>query len=157
MAARRAQRGTPSAAPPARPNAPSPRPARAAVRALRQDSRVVVIPDRRPAAAAHLLVIPRDHVANVTSLAPADAGLGEAAAAAGLRAVRGPARALAPTLLADAAAARCAVRHMQEVGRQVLAEQLQLQQLAQPTQPQRQPPFKFGFHKPPFRSVDHLQ
>lgn len=41
-----------------------------------QDERVVVIRDRRPAAAQHLLVLPRAHIPNVSSLGPADVGLG---------------------------------------------------------------------------------
>jgi hypothetical protein len=68
-----------------------------------------------------------------------------------------------------------AVRHMLDVGQQLLQQniqqqQIQLQQqqqgltmpvLQQQQQQQQlaqgQPCFKFGFHKPPFRSVDHLQ
>jgi hypothetical protein len=50
-----------------------------------------------------------------------------------------------------AAAAVCAVRHMAEVGERLLQQQDQQLQLPQPAQ------HKFGFHKPPFRSVDHLQ
>lgn len=86
-------------------------------RVLYQDDLVVVIPDIRPAAAVHLLVLPKAHIPNVDSLAASDAQL---------------------------------VRHMAEVGERLLQQQDQQLQLPQPAQ------HKFGFHKPPFRSVDHL-
>jgi hypothetical protein len=38
---------------------------------------VVALPDIRPAAAQHLLVLPREHISNVSSLTAADAQLGE--------------------------------------------------------------------------------
>jgi diadenosine tetraphosphate (Ap4A) HIT family hydrolase len=47
-----------------------------------QDELVVALPDIRPAAAQHLLVLPRAHIPNVTSLAPANAQLGALACAA---------------------------------------------------------------------------
>lgn len=45
---------------------------------LPQDDLVVVIPDIRPAAAVHLLVIPKAHIPNVSTLAGPDVDLGEA-------------------------------------------------------------------------------
>lgn len=42
-----------------------------------QGDAVVVLPDIRPAAAVHLLVLPRAHVPNVSSLAGPDVALGE--------------------------------------------------------------------------------
>ncbi|WIA38851.1 hypothetical protein OEZ86_002128 [Tetradesmus obliquus] len=121
-------------------------------RVLYEDELVVALPDHRPAAAQHLLVMPRQHIPNVTSLTAADTQL---------------------------------VRHMMEVGQQLLQQQSTDQQQGQPVaaaqqqQQQQQTPwpaqqqalplprrqqqpgqqqqrFKFGFHKPPFRSVDHL-
>jgi len=44
-----------------------------------------------------------------------------------------------------------AVRHMVAVGEQLLQQEDQKQPGLQPAV------HKFGFHKPPFRSVDHLQ
>jgi diadenosine tetraphosphate (Ap4A) HIT family hydrolase len=38
---------------------------------------VVALPDIRAAAAQHLLVLPREHIPNVSSLTAADAQLGE--------------------------------------------------------------------------------
>jgi hypothetical protein len=49
-----------------------------------QDELVVALPDIRPAAAQHLLVLPREHIPNVTSLIAADTQLGEGAVAARL-------------------------------------------------------------------------
>lgn len=86
-------------------------------RVLYQDDAVVVLPDIRPAAAVHLLVLPRTHVPNVSSLAGPDVAL---------------------------------VRHMVAVGEQLLQQEDQKQPGLQPAV------HKFGFHKPPFRSVDHL-
>lgn len=45
--------------------------------AVLQDELVVALPDRRPAAAVHLLVLPRAHIPNVSSLTASDAELGE--------------------------------------------------------------------------------
>jgi diadenosine tetraphosphate (Ap4A) HIT family hydrolase len=45
-----------------------------------QDELVVALPDIRPAAAQHLLVLPREHIPNISSLTAADAQLGEDAA-----------------------------------------------------------------------------
>jgi len=50
---------------------------------LLQDDAVVVLPDIRPAAAVHLLVLPRTHVPNVSSLAGPDVALGEVIVLAG--------------------------------------------------------------------------
>ena len=41
---------------------------------------VVALPDIRPAAAVHLLILPKAHIPNVSSLSGADAALGETAA-----------------------------------------------------------------------------
>eukprot|EP00877_Chromochloris_zofingiensis_P011393 jgi/Chrzof1/6507/Cz18g13250.t1 len=98
---------------------------------LYKDDQVVAFPDRSPAAARHLLVIPKQHVANVHTLSYEDIAL---------------------------------VRHLLAVGNKLLQSELDAGLASSQAQPsstagqhaatsQR---FKFGFHKPPFRSVDHL-
>ncbi|CDS01783.1 uncharacterized protein SPSC_06434 [Sporisorium scitamineum] len=79
-----------------------------------QDEQFVCFKDRSPAAAIHLLVIPRTHIANVQSLTQRDSDL---------------------------------VRQMQALGNKAL----DLISSCGPA-PER----RFGFHIPPFRSVDHL-
>lgn len=51
-------------------------------RLIYSDEHVVALHDIKPAASVHLLVLPRRHVPNVTSLAGADAALGETCDAA---------------------------------------------------------------------------
>ncbi|KAG2491050.1 hypothetical protein HYH03_010496 [Edaphochlamys debaryana] len=81
-------------------------------RVLYQDSRLIVMPDRSPRAATHLLVIPRAHVANTNCMGPGDLDLAE---------------------------------ELERVGREVLSRH------CAPGAPMR-----FGYHVPPWRSVDHL-
>ncbi|EST05326.2 HIT-like domain protein [Kalmanozyma brasiliensis GHG001] len=79
-----------------------------------EDDKYICFSDRSPAAAVHLLVIPRTHIANVQSLTSRDTQL---------------------------------VREMQAVGNKAL------DRLADGSSPTER---RFGFHIPPFRSVDHL-
>lgn len=179
---------------------------------------MVAFPDIRPAAARHLLVIPRQHIPNTSSLQGSHAPLGKPCA---LHAVMQLLQLLlylvqllplTMLLLLQLHQQACfqavhqtgdesqlwsafhllpsyliciAVRHMLEVGKLILARkdngaisdeaiktdvlstgqaplatQLQGQQTRRNPQLQTQwqsGVFKFGFHKPPFRSVDHLQ
>lgn len=81
-----------------------------------QDEEFICFRDRSPAAAVHLLVIPRTHIANVQSLTQRDSDL---------------------------------VRQMQALGRKAL-------ELVSRSSSGAVPEWRFGFHIPPFRSVDHL-
>lgn len=89
-----------------------------------QDDDYVCFTDRSPAAAVHLLVVPRVHIANVQSLKAADASL---------------------------------VRNMHAFGSRAMdmldkASSTMIKPADKVTQTER----RFGFHIPPFRSVDHL-
>eukprot|EP00879_Flechtneria_rotunda_P012820 GHRR01013386.1.p1 GENE.GHRR01013386.1~~GHRR01013386.1.p1 ORF type:complete len:188 (+),score=52.39 GHRR01013386.1:312-875(+) len=102
-------------------------------RVLYQDETVIALPDKSPAAAQHLLVIPRTHIPNVNSLTAADSQL---------------------------------VRHMLAIGQHLLQKQAQPPGQLQQQQRrwtrvmccsrQQLTQYKYGFHKPPFRSIDHL-
>lgn len=128
--------------------------------------------DRAPAAVRHILVIPRQHIPNTNSLSGNDAALG---ACLGANAGRcfflhvsvcpswpsSPplshvleASALTPGQLQTLhpAPGFGAVRHMRAVGQQLLKASL-----APLAHGAAADTFKFGFHKPPLRSVDHLQ
>lgn len=83
-----------------------------------QDDNYICFTDRSPAAAVHLLVIPRVHIANVQSLGEKDADL---------------------------------VRTMQAFGTRAI-DLLDGGRVKTGSTPER----RFGFHIPPFRSVDHL-
>ncbi|CBQ73440.1 conserved hypothetical protein [Sporisorium reilianum SRZ2] len=78
-----------------------------------QDDQFICFKDRSPAAAIHLLVVPRTHIANVQSLTQRDSDL---------------------------------VRQMQALGNKAL-------DLVSSSAARER---RFGFHIPPFRSVDHL-
>ncbi|KAF8059125.1 HINT4 [Scenedesmus sp. PABB004] len=136
-----------------------------ASRVVFQDERVVVLPDIRPAAALHLLVLPRAHVANVDALAASHAPL--------LRHMRavGEAALLEQLALRERAggaprpAAQPAQRQRGAAGAQEPllpgppaggAQQAPPPPQEEQQQQQRRPRLKFGFHRPPFRSVDHL-
>ncbi|PWZ03771.1 HIT-like protein [Testicularia cyperi] len=94
-------------------------------RVVLEDSDYICFSDRSPAAAIHLLVIPRRHIANVQSLTRSDAEI---------------------------------VRQMQVLGNAAL----DIVSGQEPTPQQSDtsikttPERRFGFHIPPFRSVDHL-
>ncbi|SPO24574.1 uncharacterized protein UTRI_03843 [Ustilago trichophora] len=77
------------------------------------DDKYICFTDRSPAASIHLLVIPREHIANVRSLTHRDSDL---------------------------------VREMQALGNKAL------DMVSHDSSRER----RFGFHIPPFRSVDHL-
>jgi hypothetical protein len=84
-----------------------------------QTERFVVFPDIRPSAKQHLLVVPRDHIANTDSLEPWDLSL---------------------------------LEEMRTVGERCLRARSQ-NEGATRSEPED---MKFGYHVPPFRSVDHL-
>lgn len=94
-----------------------------------QDSEVVVFEDWKPAARRHLLVCPREHITSARALTAADAGM---------------------------------ARRMLDVGEKLLrrpTEEEDAKSLASETStrdPRMALETRFGYHLPPFNSVDHL-
>ncbi|GAK65703.1 HIT-like protein [Moesziomyces antarcticus] len=93
-----------------------------------EDAELICFRDRSPAAAVHLQVIPRTHIANVQSLGPHDTDLVRRMHAFGTRAL---------DLLQS----------------QVQSQKGGLDGASKGSTPVER---RFGFHIPPFRSVDHL-
>ena len=99
------------------------------------DDALVVFEDWKPAAARHYLVCPREHITSANALSGAGRREGDDDGGDGDRARGGG---------GDAAMAR----RMLELGKEAIARDY-----ADAT---TTPDTKFGFHLPPFNSVDHL-
>jgi len=106
---------------------------------------VVVFRDKHPAALEHLQAVPRPHITNLDSLQPSaeDYALGKSQRSAGGRSFVLPCCCIVAVKLQSFAIP--AVEELWKKGEQVLE---QLKPGAQ---------HRFGFHRPPFNSVQHLQ
>lgn len=90
------------------------------------DAEIVVFRDWKPAARAHFLVCPREHITSARALTPADAGL---------------------------------ARRMLEVGERVVDDEKEKQKTKKDGGAlfvSNEETTRFGYHLPPFNSVDHL-